>query len=157
MPPVVLPPGYFAVTARVDVIVTQIAPVPQPGMAANPGYQVTVNPWLVAPDPVPVNPPEVNTIVTIEWNFDATAAGANFVEFGLDFKTKNHFQGVSHPGPPRWRHQVDVPPAPPAGEIITLDLIDPMSLNAQDYEYIVNIELDNGLRIEIDPGYRVKP
>jgi hypothetical protein len=163
MPPVVLPPGYCAVTARVNVIVNQLGGSSQPGVAPSEGYRVEVSPWVVAPDPAPCPPPcpPPNTyiIVTIEWAFQA-GTGVNFSEFGLDFKTKQHFQGVPDINPGLGEHYVEtrtVPPAPPAGEIIALHLIDPMSLNAQDYEYIVNIELDNGLKIELDPGYRVRP
>lgn len=164
MPPVVLPAGFCAVTARVNVIVSQLGGVAQPGVALNVGYRADVNPWVVAPEPAlcPAAPPEcpvsgIYTIVTIEWDFQALGPGVDFSELGLDFKSKDHFQGLSNPGPPRWRHSVNVPPASSKGMMITLHLIDPLSLNRQDYEYIVNIELTNGLKIEIDPGYRVRP
>lgn len=130
-------------TGTVDITVTKL------GNA----YQVTVDPWLV-------RPAGSQRLTRIEWTF--TAVNTSFAEAKLDFATKNHFhdaRNVASPGS-KTAHYIldDAPnPVPSGGGMLGSDIINPAGKNLPEYEYIIELIIQNGPQIEIDPGYRVRP
>jgi hypothetical protein len=137
------------VQPTVNVVVTRII------SGSSVGYQIQVEPWLVAPD-------DGDIVDRINWNF--RSVGASFSEFKLDFKSKDHFAGavdVSGAGTVTEHYVLEDPvqaaAATPAGQTVGSAVNAPDDLNAQDYEYIIEFKIDGGPRVELDPGYRVKP
>ncbi len=131
-------------TGTVIVTVTKI------GVGPDEGYRVEVQPWKVIPA-------AAHNFDRIEWAF--SGVGVKFNEVSLDFKTKDHFVDaidVSGSGPSEhWVLGENVVP-PASAKIIGSDVKNPSNKN-DDYQYIVNIEVVNGPKIEVDPGYRVWP
>lgn len=114
------------------------------------GYRVEVQPWLVKPDQNYI----FNEIV---WAF--SGVGVKFNELSLDFGTKDHFadaKDVSGPGPTEhWVLGGNV--APPASAKVIGSQIKSPDNKHSEYQYKINIEVVGGPKIEIDPGYRVRP
>ena len=114
------------------------------------GYRIEVEPWNV-------KPADTFLFGRIDWVF--LGDGVQFEEASLDFKTKDHFadaKDVSGSGPSQ-HFVLGGNVAPPASaKVVGSDVKTPDNKN-DDYTYIVNFRLVGGPKIEIDPGYRVRP
>jgi len=133
-----------------DVTRTVIVTVTRIGSGSNVGYRAEVQPWLVVPG-------AGNIVTRIVWVF--VGVDVNFSEVGLDFKGKDHFDKAENKGTDANPHYVlgDEVDPPDSGMILGSDIKDPNSINAEDFKYIVNLQVYLGPKIEIDPGYRVRP
>ena len=125
----------------------------------NAGYQVSVEPWVVQPDK------KVDKLGTIKWDFNAHN-GLEFGEITVNFKTKNHFVPPPQKKGSDFVLQDTLPPA--ANKKIEGDLDGTFLFKSQNYNYILEFTLlyevvEDGVtvqkevKVELDPGYRVKP
>jgi hypothetical protein len=132
------------IAGAVNVTVTKI------GSGSNVGYRVEVQPWKA-------RPPVGHYFNVITWNFkgvdDSGLVDVKFKEVSLNFKDDNNFEDSADDPP----YRLTINPEPPSSNLEIQGKVKNAAYKDKDYSYVINVEVHDGPRIEVDPDCRVWP